>query len=56
MGNASGDDDNQPPNPNTYFTLEKADIVAVNVEARALLIDFKMICGKFSSISLEDVI
>jgi alpha-mannosidase len=45
MGNASGDDDNQPPNPNTYFRLEKADIVAVNVEARALFTDFRMIAG-----------
>lgn len=47
MGNASGDDDNQPPNPNTYFRLERADIVAVNVAARALLVDFKMIQGAF---------
>jgi alpha-mannosidase len=43
MGNASGDDDNQPPAPDTYFRLLKADIVAVNVEARSLLIDFNMI-------------
>jgi alpha-mannosidase len=46
MGNAPGDDDNQPPAPNTYFRLDRADIVAVNLEARALLIDFKMISGQ----------
>jgi alpha-mannosidase len=51
MGNASGDDDNQPPNPNMYFRLEKADIVAVNMEARALLIDFKMISDTAKSLS-----
>lgn len=43
MGNALEGDDNQPPAPDTYFRLLKADIVAVNVEARALLIDFTMI-------------
>ena len=46
MGNAAGADDNQPPDPKQYFLLEIADIVAVNLEARALLIDFKMLSGK----------
>ncbi|KAL1969339.1 hypothetical protein VTN77DRAFT_9531 [Rasamsonia byssochlamydoides] len=43
FGNAPGTDDNQPPDPNMYYTLKKADIVAVNLEARALLIDFTLI-------------
>ncbi|KAH8592200.1 glycoside hydrolase family 38 protein [Bisporella sp. PMI_857] len=53
MGNASGDDDNQPPNQNTYFTLEMADIVAVNVEARALLTDFKIIADAAQHLAPE---
>ena len=40
FGNAPGGDSIQPPDPNKYFWLQKADIVAVNVEARALFIDF----------------
>lgn len=39
FGNATGDSI-QPPDENRYFTLQKADIVAVNLEARALFIDF----------------
>lgn len=39
FGNAPGGDSIQPPNPNKYFQLSKAEIVAVNVEARALWID-----------------
>ncbi|KAH6671434.1 glycosyl hydrolases family 38 N-terminal domain-containing protein [Halenospora varia] len=39
FGNAPGGDSIQPPDPNKYFQLGKADIVAVNVEARNLYID-----------------
>lgn len=39
FGNAVGDII-QAPDPNRYFQLQKADIVAVNLEARALYIDF----------------
>ncbi|KAI9728838.1 MAG: Glycoside hydrolase, 38 vacuolar alpha mannosidase [Cirrosporium novae-zelandiae] len=43
FGNAPGGDSIQPPNPNKYFKLAKADIVAVNLEARQLSIDFWII-------------
>ncbi|KAG0651153.1 Alpha-D-mannoside mannohydrolase [Hyphodiscus hymeniophilus] len=39
FGNAPGGDTIQPPDPNKYFQLSKADIVAVNVVARHLYID-----------------
>ncbi|KAL8774723.1 MAG: hypothetical protein Q9209_000662 [Squamulea sp. 1 TL-2023] len=42
FGNAIGDTI-QPPNPNRYFQLKLADIVAVNLEARALFVDFWII-------------
>ncbi|KAL8835962.1 MAG: hypothetical protein Q9170_003119 [Blastenia crenularia] len=42
FGNAIGDII-QPPNPNRYFQLKMADIVAVNREARALYVDFWII-------------
>ncbi|KAI9845832.1 MAG: Glycoside hydrolase, 38 vacuolar alpha mannosidase [Sclerophora amabilis] len=42
FGNAVGDSI-QPPDPNRNFQLQKADIVAVNLEARALYIDFWII-------------
>ncbi|KAL8912339.1 MAG: hypothetical protein Q9171_002626 [Xanthocarpia ochracea] len=42
FGNAIGDII-QPPNPNRYFQLKLADIVAVNLEARALFVDFWII-------------
>lgn len=42
FGNAIGDTI-QPPNPNRYFQLRLADIVAVNQEARALFVDFWII-------------
>ncbi|KAL8694065.1 MAG: hypothetical protein Q9218_001243 [Villophora microphyllina] len=42
FGNAIGDTI-QPPNPNRYFQLRTADIVAVNLEARALYVDFWII-------------
>lgn len=45
FGNAPGGDANQPPDPNKYFHLHKADIVAVNREARALFYDFWIIGG-----------
>ena len=40
FGNAPGGDSIQPPSPDKYFTLQTADIVSVNLEARALYIDF----------------
>ncbi|MCJ1301122.1 Glycoside hydrolase, 38 vacuolar alpha mannosidase [Hypocenomyce scalaris] len=43
FGNAPGGDSIQPPNPEKYFQLQKADIVAVNLEARALFVDFWII-------------
>ncbi|KAL1635531.1 Glycoside hydrolase, 38 vacuolar alpha mannosidase [Neofusicoccum ribis] len=43
FGNAPGGDSIQPPNPNKYFQLHKADIVAINLDARALYIDFWII-------------
>ncbi|ROT37304.1 glycosyl hydrolase family 38 domain-containing protein [Sodiomyces alkalinus F11] len=43
FGNSPGGDIIQPPDPNKYFTLKKADIVAVNLEARALYIDIWII-------------
>lgn len=45
FGNAPGGDTIQPPDPNKYFQLQTADIVAVNLEARALFVDFWMISG-----------
>jgi alpha-mannosidase len=42
FGNADGDGI-QPPNPNKYYQLNKADIVAVNSEARQLWIDIWVI-------------
>ncbi|KAL2072506.1 hypothetical protein VTL71DRAFT_11849 [Oculimacula yallundae] len=43
FGNAPGGDSIQPPDPNKYFQLSKADIVAVNSEARQLWIDIWII-------------
>ncbi|KAG9246838.1 glycoside hydrolase family 38 protein [Calycina marina] len=43
FGNAPGGDSIQPPDPNKYFQLAKADIVAVNVVARHLYIDMWII-------------
>ena len=45
FGNPAGGDIIQPPNMNRYFQLNTADIVAVNLEARALRIDFWIIGG-----------
>ncbi|SLM37789.1 alpha-mannosidase [Lasallia pustulata] len=43
FGNSPGGDSIQPPDPNKYFQLQTADIVAVNLEARALFVDFWLI-------------
>lgn len=43
FGNAPGGDSIQPPNPNRYFQLNTADIVAVNLQARGLFVDFWII-------------
>ena len=40
FGNAPGGDSIQPPDPNKYYTLHTAEIVAVNEEARQLYFDF----------------
>lgn len=45
FGNAPCGDTIQPPDPNKYFQLQTADIVAVNLEARALFVDFWIIGG-----------
>lgn len=43
FGNAPGGDSIQPPDPNKYYTLHKAEIVAVNLQARQLWVDFWII-------------
>jgi alpha-mannosidase len=43
FGNAPGGDTIQPPDPNNYYRLNAARISAVNLEARALYIDFWII-------------
>lgn len=43
FGNAPGGDSIQPPDPNKYFRLDKADIVAVNPDARQLHVDIWII-------------
>lgn len=45
FGNAIGKDIIQPPPPDKYFKLEKAQIVAVNQDARQLLFDFRIMRG-----------
>ncbi|KAG0633137.1 Alpha-mannosidase [Tuber brumale] len=40
FGNAPGGDSIQPPDPNRYFQLSKADIVVPNLQAQGLYIDF----------------
>lgn len=49
FGNPPGGDIIQPPDPNRYYQLHKADIVAVNQEARALFFDFWIISGMIFS-------
>jgi len=51
FGNPMGGDTIQPPQVDRYFKLSKAEVVAVNLQARALLIDFWIIGGKFSGAS-----
>lgn len=43
FGNAPGGDSIQPPSPDKRYTLSKAQITAVNLEARALYYDFWII-------------
>jgi len=43
FGNPPGGDTIQPPDPNKYFTLAEADLVSVNLDARALFYDFWII-------------
>ncbi|KAK0731611.1 glycoside hydrolase family 38 protein [Lasiosphaeris hirsuta] len=43
FGNAPGGDSIQPPDPNKYFQLSRAEIVAVNPDARQLYIDIWII-------------
>lgn len=45
FGNPTGGDTIQPPNPDRYFRLSTADIVSINLDARALYIDFWIIGG-----------
>ena len=56
FGNPMGGDIIQPPDMNRYFQLRTADIVAVNVEARALFVDFWIIGGKTFHLSIQDTI
>ncbi len=46
FGNAPGGDSIQPPKPDKSYRLKKADIVAVNLEARGLFVDFWIIGGR----------
>ncbi|KAI9866465.1 MAG: Glycoside hydrolase, 38 vacuolar alpha mannosidase [Trichoglossum hirsutum] len=48
FGNAPGDDGIQPPNPDNYFRLNRADIVAINLDARQLFVDFWIIKGRLT--------
>ncbi|KAK5124181.1 hypothetical protein LTR85_001884 [Meristemomyces frigidus] len=43
FGNPTGGDTIQPPEPNRYFQLGEADLVSVNLNARALYYDFWII-------------
>ncbi|EAQ92744.1 hypothetical protein CHGG_00979 [Chaetomium globosum CBS 148.51] len=43
FGNAPGGDANQPPNPNKRYRLDRAEIVAVDPDARQLYIDIWII-------------
>lgn len=46
FGNAPGGDGIQPPDPDKHYRLNTADIVAVNLDARGLSIDFWIIGGE----------
>ncbi|KAK0260126.1 Glycoside hydrolase, 38 vacuolar alpha mannosidase [Friedmanniomyces endolithicus] len=43
FGNPQGGDTIQPPDPDRHFKLEEADLVSVNLDARALFYDFWII-------------
>ncbi|KAK0898065.1 Glycoside hydrolase, 38 vacuolar alpha mannosidase [Friedmanniomyces endolithicus] len=43
FGNPTGGDTIQPPDPDRHFKLEEADLVSVNLDARALFYDFWII-------------
>ncbi|KAK5135409.1 hypothetical protein LTR08_005351 [Meristemomyces frigidus] len=43
FGNPQGGDTIQPPDPDRYFQLSEADLVSVNLDARALYYDFWII-------------
>lgn len=45
LGNPAADDMIQPPQPDKYFQLDKASIVAVDLNARQLYFDFGAIRG-----------
>lgn len=45
FGNSPSGDIIQPPDPDKKFMLHRADIVAMNQEARALSFDFRIISG-----------
>lgn len=49
FGNGNGDTI-APPASNRYFTLTKAQITAVNLQARALFYDFWIIGGMYSPV------
>ena len=48
FGNAPGGDTIQPPREDKAYTLTKAQLTAVNLEARALFYDFWIIGGELS--------
>ena len=54
FGNAPGGDSIQPPDPNKYYQLHTAEIVAVNLEARGLYFDFWEISGKLKDDHLQN--
>lgn len=50
FGNGGGDNI-QPPPPDRYYTLSKAEIAAINLDVRALDLDFWLIGGTISTIT-----
>lgn len=56
FGNAPGGDSIQPPKEDKYYTLQTANIVAVNLEARALNYDFWIIGGISSSFLVKSLL
>jgi len=49
FGVGKNGDDIQPPDMDRYFKLKQAEVVAVNLQARALKTDFWIIGGEFRS-------